>query len=335
MSAARTGLATNDYQQCVKEYSDAITRYRADISGAQPVGVVPLTSAGDAAPWSSCGRSSRSCRATSCFATTSRFYLNYASDFQQAEQEARAVKGSDAYAMLAIAFAQLGQGQGAEAKQTYRRSPESGGSASRCRLPGSATSQRTRVVTATRSGSCAPRWPRTWPLKTPIPLPPSWTSIASAELARGRNAAAIEAAEEALKHGHDIRTRFLAARTPSAEAGDPDRARPLVEALDNEYYEEPRAYAKIVQGVLALKRGDARRAVISLREANQLFETWLGLFDLGRASLEAACTLRRIPPSTRASTPGVARRCRSSSTSSRPTRTWRRCTITSVAHGRN
>ncbi len=46
-------------------------------------------------------------------------YLNYASDFPQAEQEARAVKGTDAYAMLAIAFAQLGQGQRAEAKQTY------------------------------------------------------------------------------------------------------------------------------------------------------------------------------------------------------------------------
>ena len=33
--------------------------------------------------------------------------------------------------------------------------------------------------------------------------------------------------------------------------------------------------------MLALKRGDARRAVISLREANQLFETWIGQFDLG------------------------------------------------------
>ena len=66
-----------------------------------------------------------------------------------------------------------------------------------------------------------------------------------------------------------------------------EKARPLVEGLDNEIYEEPRAYAKIVQGVLALKRGDARRAVISLREANQLFDTWIGQFDLGRASLEA------------------------------------------------
>ena len=112
------------------------------------------------------------------------------------------------------------------------------------------------------------------------------TAIAAAELARGRNDAAVAAADEALTHAQNVRTRFLAART-YAEAGKVEKARPLVEGLDNEVYEEARAYAKIVQGVLALKRGDAGRAVISLREANQLFDSWIGQFDLGRALLEA------------------------------------------------
>ena len=71
------------------------------------------------------------------------------------------------------------------------------------------------------------------------------------------------------------------------EAGDLEKARPLIEMLDGEPYAEPRAYAKIVEGVLALKQGDARRAVAILREANEMFDTWIGLFDLGRASLEA------------------------------------------------
>jgi len=57
--------------------------------------------------------------------------------------------------------------------------------------------------------------------------------------------------------------------------------------LDYEISKEARAYAKIVQGMLALKRGDARRAVISLDEANSLFDTWIGQFDLGRAALAA------------------------------------------------
>ena len=66
-----------------------------------------------------------------------------------------------------------------------------------------------------------------------------------------------------------------------------EKARPLVEVLDYEISKEARAYAKIVQGMLALKRGDARRAVISLDEANSLFDTWIGQFDLGRAALAA------------------------------------------------
>ena len=279
------GLATNDYQQCVKEYSDAIARYRADVSGRNQLAL--------------CLSHQRELRravelmrevvkilpSQPLFRDNLALYLNYASDFAQAEQEARAVKGADAYATLAIAFAQIGQGQRAEAMKTYEalggirrgKSMSTSGLGDLAAYEGR-YADAVRILRAAVAEDLAAEDIDSAAAKL--------TSIAAAELARGRGAAAIQAAEEALKYGQDIRTRFLAART-FAEAGDPDRARPLVEALDNEYYEEPRAYAKIVQGVLALKRGDARRAVISLREANQLFETWLGLFDLGRASLEA------------------------------------------------
>ena len=153
-----------------------------------------------------------------------------------------------------------------------------------------------------RCAFCAPRWPTTWRPKTSTPPPAKLLSIAAAELARGRNDAAVAAADEALTHVQNVRTRFLAART-YAEAGDPDRARPLVEALDNEIYEEPRAYAKIVQGVLALKRGDARRAVISLREANQLFDTLDWPVRSGsRVARGWALSRRPTPRSTPAST---------------------------------
>ena len=42
-----------------------------------------------------------------------------------------------------------------------------------------------------------------------------------------------------------------------------------------------------VDGEAALKNGDARRAIKTLIEANTLFDTWMGHFDLGRAYLEA------------------------------------------------
>ena len=44
----------------------------------------------------------------------------------------------------------------------------------------------------------------------------------------------------------------------------------------------------IIEGVIALKEGDAIRAVRVLQEANGVLDTWLGHFDLGRAYLKAA-----------------------------------------------
>ncbi len=46
-------------------------------------------------------------------------------------------------------------------------------------------------------------------------------------------------------------------------------------------------YAKISEGEVVLKDGDPREAITLLTEANDLLDTWLGHFDLGRAYLEA------------------------------------------------
>ena len=50
---------------------------------------------------------------------------------------------------------------------------------------------------------------------------------------------------------------------------------------------EPRAYAKIVEGEIALRAGEPRQAIELLTQANTLLDTWLGHFDLGRAYLAA------------------------------------------------
>ena len=71
------------------------------------------------------------------------------------------------------------------------------------------------------------------------------------------------------------------------EAGDIDRARPLIDDLASELFAEPRGLAKVLEGVIALRNGDAPEAMSLLREANDLFDTWIGFFDLGRASLAA------------------------------------------------
>jgi serine/threonine protein kinase/tetratricopeptide (TPR) repeat protein len=279
------GLATNDYEECVRQYSEAIAKYRADISGRNQLALC-LTHQRDMRKAVEVMQEVvKILPSQPLFRDNLALYLNYAGDFEKAEQEARAVKGPDAYATMAIAMAQLGQGQRDNAKQTYEalagmrrgKSFSASGLGDIAALEGR-FGDAVRILRAAVTDDLAAEDTDSAAAKL--------TAIASAELGRGRKAAAIAAADEALMHGQDYRTKFLAARI-FAEAGDVERTRPLVEALDNEIPKEARAYAKIVQGVQALHRGDSRRAVIFLEDANTLFSTWIGQFDLGRAALEA------------------------------------------------
>ena len=80
--------------------------------------------------------------------------------------------------------------------------------------------------------------------------------------------------------------RFLAARI-FVEAGQSVKARPIAAELAKELQPEPQAYAKIIDGVTALKGGDPRTAIAAITDANKLLNTWIGHFDLGRAYLDA------------------------------------------------
>jgi hypothetical protein len=72
-----------------------------------------------------------------------------------------------------------------------------------------------------------------------------------------------------------------------ALAGEGAQARKLADDLATELQAEPRAYAKIVDGELAMAGGDPRAAIKVLEEANALLDTWIGRFTLGRAYLDA------------------------------------------------
>jgi len=111
-------------------------------------------------------------------------------------------------------------------------------------------------------------------------------AIAHARVLQGRNRPALAAVEEALKASQAVKIRLLAARI-AIQAGDKPLAAKLAAGLAKELLAEPRAYAKIVEGGIALDGGDAAQAITLFTDANTLFDTWMGHFDLGRAYLEA------------------------------------------------
>jgi len=109
-------------------------------------------------------------------------------------------------------------------------------------------------------------------------------SLAHVHLLRGNERAAIEAAARALMQSSAVSIRFLAGRT-FVEAGNAAAARRQIDSLADEILLEPQAHARILEGQLALKGGNARQAVRLLQEANRQFDTWIGHFELGRAYL--------------------------------------------------
>jgi tetratricopeptide (TPR) repeat protein len=110
--------------------------------------------------------------------------------------------------------------------------------------------------------------------------------LAQAYLLQGKNAEAVEAADKALEIYAGGETKFAAARI-YMEAGREDKARTMADELAREVQDVHQAYAKLINGCLALKRGDAARGLKLCDEAQTLVDTWLGRFNLGRGYLEA------------------------------------------------
>jgi tetratricopeptide (TPR) repeat protein len=111
-------------------------------------------------------------------------------------------------------------------------------------------------------------------------------SIAFAYLSMGDSQKAIAAAENAAKNNNAVSVRFLAARV-LIEAGATDSANKMINSLSSELAPEPKVYAKILEGEVALKQGQVRDAINIFQTANSTIDTWIGRFDLGRAYLAA------------------------------------------------
>jgi eukaryotic-like serine/threonine-protein kinase len=282
---------TGDYSQCVKEYGELIARYAADVTGhnQRALCLSQLRDLKGAADEMRQVVDLLPNRVT--FRDNLALYANYAGDFQTAEEEARAIEEPDSYATLAIAFAQLGQARLTEAMETYQKlaAIDALGASLAASGLGDLAAVQGRFSDAVRilnDGAA-----RDLAAKNGGRAASKFVAVAYAELSRRRSAQAVAAIEKALANSRAVRIRFLAARL-YVEAGRIEQARPLMASLAAELQAEPQAYAKLVEGAIALKSGDPRLAIKVLSEANMVLDTWIGHFDLGRGYLDAGAFLQ-------------------------------------------
>jgi tetratricopeptide (TPR) repeat protein len=213
-------------------------------------------------------------------------YAAYNTDFRTAVEEAQKVTEPYDLATLAVVFAQLGQGMLPQATMTYRdlaTMGERGASWSASGLADIALYQG-RFADAARMFQTGAEADIT--VNRTESAARKFAALAYVRLLRGETAAARAAAKTALMHSNTVEVRFLAARV-FAQSGLIPEAQQLAALLGKELPAEPRAYGQIIDGLVSLSNGNASAAVARLTEANEILDTWIGHFDLGRAYLAA------------------------------------------------
>jgi tetratricopeptide (TPR) repeat protein/predicted Ser/Thr protein kinase len=280
--------ASGNWQKCAEEYSQLVKNYPGDNIGHNNLavclsGLRNLPKALDEA------RLDNEMHPNAAAHVNMSLFLSYAGDFHGGEREAREVQQSypsNEIGYLALAFAQLGQGQLSQTAETYSKLAEFGDHAASLSNWGLAdlSLYQGRFADAVRMFEKGAN--SDLAAKNNDSAAEKFATLAYTQLSMQRKAAAIAAAEKALANSQEIKVRFLAALV-FAESGQQAKAQKLATGLASEVQSEAQADAKIIEGDLALSRKDAPQAIRSLTEANTLLDTWLGRFELGRAYLEA------------------------------------------------
>jgi tetratricopeptide (TPR) repeat protein/predicted Ser/Thr protein kinase len=280
--------ATSNYPKCIEEYGELVKRFPADniawiniaacYSGLRriPEAVDAARRAVEITPKGAVQR------------TVLSFYSSYSGDFTVGEREARTALelnlSSQAY--LALAEAQLGLGQMSQATDTYHKLEKTdslGASLAASGLADIASyeGRYTDAVGILDKGVAADL-----ASKNTDNAAEKLAGISHLQHLRGQRALAIGAATKALSISQSVPVRVLAAQT-LLEAGEVAAAQKLADGMASEVQPETRAYAEIIRGDLALQRGQKNEGIKMFTDANQLLDTWIGRFELGRAYLEA------------------------------------------------
>jgi tetratricopeptide (TPR) repeat protein len=216
-------------------------------------------------------------------------YAMYAGDFPTAEREAQEVlklNPSFAKAYVAIALANLAEGKSGSAEASYRQLQTVSSTGADFAASGLAdlalyqgkTADAERVLQHALDDQAQKRSPTS---RARLLL-----TLAELRAQQHRSGEAVSLTEEALGMAHEAGIMFLAGRV-FIEAGRAPRALELAKTLEEQLDDESHVYWKLLEGEADLNRGEPRAALARFKEAQDLSDTWLGRFGLGRAYLAA------------------------------------------------
>jgi predicted Zn-dependent protease len=215
-------------------------------------------------------------------------YAIYAGDFAEGQKQAQLVLDENptyANAYSALAMALTGQGKIDEAKQAYeklRTLNQRGSSMAAMGLADlgfyqgriddaeSLLDAGIKADTESKDDSAAAA---------------KLVVLAQAQLMGRQNAPALASIDKAV--GLDKNESVLhAAGVVYVDAGQLPKAQAIASQLLARVEPEPQLYGKILQAEILLKQGKIKEAISGLKDAQQISDTWIGRYALGRAYLQ-------------------------------------------------
>ncbi len=276
---------TGDYQKCTEEYGALLDRYPADTGAYTNLGVCLAHQHNIPKSVEVARRAVALLPKRAIYHSNLAMDLVYTGDFAEALKEAReAIKLGYVNGYLVEAFAHLGQEQTEAAAEAYHNLEKTIPSDAATGLADLAVyegrySDAVKMLEKGVEQDLGGRKPDKDAAAT------KYWMLAHVQLLRKQNAAALAAARLALDNNKGFQTRLIAGQVYAA-LGEEAKAQELASGLANELQSEPQAYAKLIEGELALKKGDGRGAVKMFSDANNLMDTWMGRLDLGLAYLQ-------------------------------------------------
>lgn len=281
-------FATSNYPKCIDEYNELLNRFPADDSAWANIAACYLSLRRISDAVASAQRAVQIVPKGAVQRVVLSFYSSYAGDFDAGEREAQTALGLNpsSQAYLALAEAQMGLGQVAQAAESYLKMEKMDALGASIAASGMAdiASYEGRYADAVRTldqGVAADL-----AAKNSDNAAEKLAGMAQLQLLRGQKGAAISAAVKATSLSQSVPVRFLAART-LLDAGEIAKAQKIADGLSADAQPETQAYGKIILGDLALQRGGNSDAAKAFTDANQLVDTWIGRFELARAYLAA------------------------------------------------
>jgi len=277
---------TGDYPKCVEEYGSLLDRYPADTGAYTNIGLCLVHLHNVSKALELFRRAVAILPKRAIYHSNLAFDLVYTGDFQAAEkQAAETVKLGLPNGYLIQAYASVAQERPDQAADAYHNLGKTLPSDAATGLADLAVyegrySDAVKILDQGIKDDLGGNKPDKDAAAT------KYWMLAHVQLLRNQNAAALEAAKRAVENNTAPQTRLVAAQVYAA-LGQEAKAHELAMGLGNELQVEPQAYAKLIEGEIALKNGDSHGAVKLFTDADSLLDTWLGRFDLGRAYLDA------------------------------------------------